>query len=118
MDRLLTFISVTTSPLEDDEPLTDKAMHTVESIQGQPHPDRWDLLIMQDIGDFSLKELRRMGAEQAQTEWVSFIPEGEVVKPTAVDAALAVVPDATSYAVGSEGLLWWRRTYWLEQVAS
>jgi hypothetical protein len=114
--RLITLITTSTATLDDMDPLSEKAMRTIESMQAQFGPEQWDLTVARDIGDFSLSDLHRMCAENAETEWVSFIHEGEVVKPDALRLLLPRLVDATpgTNAVAAEALLCWRRSYYLE----
>lgn len=115
MTRLVTLITVSTGDAE--HMMSPKAMATAHSVGQQVGvtPDQFDLLIIRDVGDFSLADLHRLAAEQAQTEWMSFIPEGEVLKPSALAHAIPRCTETTADAVGCDGLLLWRRDYYLKR---
>lgn len=116
MTRVVTLITVSThAGMDDPEPLSAKAMVTAHSVGQQVgvEPDQWDLTVARDVGDFDLTTLHRMTAEIAKTEWVAFIPEGEEVKPGALANAISRASMTTADAVSADGLLLWRRDYYL-----
>lgn len=117
MTRAVTLITVSTASLEDDQPLTDAAMRTTESVQRMASvtPDQWDLVITRDVGDFTVEQLHRMSAEQATTEWVSFIPEGGVLHPDALANALEWVAPGLN-VISNPDIVLWRRSFYLEQM--
>lgn len=70
-------------PLES--PMSDRAMETVHSLEHQTFADK-DLAIVRKVDDTPVLRLRQWAAEHLDTEWVSFIDEGDTWPPEMLES--------------------------------
>lgn len=117
MPRVTVIIPTTPAP---DGSMSQNLLRAVHSVEQQTYPrELVDTHIVQNVEGFPTHFLRRVGAEKADTPWVTFMSDLDVwaedyLRTLMVDA---VSTEATALWDGPNRLLCAQRDYYLERTA-
>jgi hypothetical protein len=119
IESVITVITVSTHDLTQTaqgweiEPFSDEAMATIHSVQAQTL-EAHDLIILRRVDDSAVQDLYLFAAQRAETDWLTFVEEGQVLPPDYLQRLMDLTTAGTSMVGGSDTGVAVRRSYYLE----